>query len=196
MVPTCRGADRRRDGRTHAGGGAHVPLRQPRRAPGAAAHHRHLRHGAGDRSGQDEVARARCNPGRVRIPDQDAPGLPGRPRLRPRLPAGRAGLAATADRSARNRPRDHGRRVGLVGRDRAADPRGGPAVHRRIAGQQPSQPDLRLQRPGQADRQRVRAASVEPAPTGRCGARPVSTGCSTSASAARSRGCSRPPSSC
>jgi predicted membrane-bound mannosyltransferase len=64
--------------------------------------------------------------------------------IRARLPPGGARVLATAHRSTRDRGRDDGGRIRVVGRDRPAHACGGPAVHRRLAGQQPPQPDLWL----------------------------------------------------
>ena len=82
----------------------------------------------------------------IRVSDQDAPGVPGGARVRTRLPRGGAGVAATADRATRDCGCHDGRRIGMVGRDRAAHARRGPTVHRRVAEQQHPQSDLRLQR--------------------------------------------------
>ena len=101
------------------------------------------------------VARRRA--GRLRLPDQDAAGVPRRARRsrsstssprRRRCGAGSAScsLAGVALLVA-------GR---LVGRDRRAVPGGRPSVHRRLAEQQRLEPDLRLQRLRPADRQRDR----------------------------------------
>ena len=150
-----RPAGRRRAG-AHPDLRAHVPLQQPRRAARAAADRRRVRHGPGARGRVDPLAPPGLHPGRLRLPDEDAPGPAGGPGLRARLPDRRSDAAAApagpADRS-RRRAAGVGR---LVGRHRRADPGVGPPLHRRLAGQQPAQPDLRLQRPRPADRQRGR----------------------------------------
>ena len=70
--------------------------------------------------------------------------------------------------------------VGLVGGGRAAHPGRRPALHRRVAGQQPAQPDLRLQRlrppHGQRERQRGRRRRGR----ARSGARPGGSASSAS----------------
>ena len=73
-----------------------VPLQQPRRPARPAAHRRGLRHGPGPRGGPHPVADPGRDPRRFRVPHQDAPGPPGRARLRPRLPDRRADPAAAA----------------------------------------------------------------------------------------------------
>ena len=58
-------APRRRGGRADAGGRHDVPLQQPRRAAGPAAHRRDLCHHARAREGADQVARPRRRAGRA-----------------------------------------------------------------------------------------------------------------------------------
>ena len=80
----------------HAGGHADVPVQQPRRAPGAADDGGRVRDGPGHRVRPDPVDRAGRRPARVRLPDQDAPGVPGPSRVRPGLPGGGAAQAGPA----------------------------------------------------------------------------------------------------
>ena len=122
-----------------AGRGADVPVQQP----GRAARLLLMALGRlGDRAGRrerrrHEVARARRRPRRLRLPHQDAPGVPGR-----------AGVRAGVPRSPRRRrwgervwhaprsPAWRDRRVGrVVGRDRRARAGVHAAVHRRLADQ-------------------------------------------------------------
>ena len=146
VVPGGGSAHRRCDSRAHTGRSAHVPIRQSRRTPRAAAHRRNVRGGSCDRGWEDQVARPCRDTGWIRVPHQDAPGIPGRSRVRARLPGCRSRLIAPAHHAARRRRRGDGRGIGMVGRDRAAHPGRGPSVYRRIPGQQHPQSDLRLQR--------------------------------------------------
>ena len=93
---------------------------------------------------------------RLRLPGQDAAGVPRRARLRARLPRRGAHHDLAARLAPPGRRRRDARRGRLVGRDRRALARLEPAVHRRLAGQQHPQPDLRLQRLRPAHRQRDR----------------------------------------
>ena len=152
-----------------------------------------LRHGAGPRSGQTRWLIARRHPRRFRVHHQDAAGLPRRARLRPRLPDRRAAHARR-------------RLVQLLVAGVAlvvsacggwspcmAVPASRPPVHRRLAEQQPLEPDLRLQRLRAPHRQRVgqrrRGAAAR---RGRWGADRVAPHVQHRRSAARSPGCSRP----
>ena len=105
VVRGRRGAPRRRRAGADAGRRAHVPVRQPRRAARAAARRGRVRAGARARGGLDPLAAARRRPGRVRLPRQDAAGVPRRAGVRPRLPARRPDAAAAPDRAAARRRR-------------------------------------------------------------------------------------------
>jgi len=115
-------AHRRRGARDHPGGHADVPVQQPRRAAGAADDGGRLRHGPRHRVRPDPVDRAGGGPARVRLPDQDAPGVPGSARVRPGLPGGRAAEAGAAHLAVAGRRGGPRRRGGLVGGDRAVHP--------------------------------------------------------------------------
>ncbi len=145
---------RRRAAGADAGGGADVPLRQPGRVAHAAAGGRRVRRDASARGGQLDVADARRHRDRLRVPDQDAAGIP--------RPAGIRTRRMSSPPRPRSRRRDRPRparrtrrrRVGrLVGGDRRGLAGIVAAVHRRLDGQQRPQPGLRLQRPEPALRQ-------------------------------------------
>ena len=148
LLGGCRGG-------AHPRGRHDVPLQQPRRPAGTAAHRGDLRHHARPREGADQVARPRRRADRVRLHHQNDAGLPDPPRHGGRLPAGRAdrlvapGLADLPHGCLRA---GGGR---LVGGHRRADAGGRPALRRRVAEQQHPQPDLRLQRLRPPRRQRV-----------------------------------------
>ena len=116
------------------------------------------------------LARARRRARRLRLPHQDAAGVPRAARRSrsctcspARRRSGARDLAARARRGVAMLVA-----VGLVGRDRRALARVEPPVHRRLAEQQHSEPDLRLQRLRPPHRQRERAASAA-APAGTAG---------------------------
>ena len=149
-----------------------------------------LRDHPGARGGQRPLAGTGRRPDRLRVPDQDAAGLPGRAR-RSRwstwspapTPLRRRILAAA------RRGRRAGRRRRLVGGDRPAHARGRPPLHRRLAEQLHARADLRLQRPRPAHGHRGRQRRRRRRRVAGAGARPAGTGCSTPSSAARSPGC-------
>ena len=126
LGPGC--ASRRRRLRADARRGAHVPLRQPGRAPDAPARRRGLRGHARARGRPHRVAPPRGRPDRARLPDEDAPGVPRRTGIRGGLPARRARAAAAADRAAARRRRGAGRppRRGGSPSWRSGRPRAGP----------------------------------------------------------------------
>ena len=193
--PGRRAADRRGHG-AHAGRGAHVPLQQPGRAARPVARRRRLRADPRAGEGGHALAAARRGARRVRLPDQDAAGVPGAARLRAGLPRRRADPAATAPLAdARGRGGD-GRGRRLVGRHRGAVAGGESSLHRRVDQQQRPRPGVRLQRTEPPQRRRRarrrpvrRPAAVPAVAAAASAARPGSPGCSTTRSAARSPGC-------
>ena len=87
------GSDRRRRAGADPGRGVDVPVQQPRRAAGAADGGGRLLHRAGHRDGQHPLDRVGGLRHGLRLPDQDAAGVPGRPRLRAGVPGRRPGRA-------------------------------------------------------------------------------------------------------
>ena len=139
-------AGRRRG--AHPGGRPDVPVRQPRRAAGAADDRGRVRHDPGDRVGAHPVAgadRRRCSGSRSS--PRCCRGSWWSPRFAlaylvagpPRL-AGGCGSCSPA-------PRPWSSAAGLVGGDRGADPGGRPALHRRLHDEQRAAARPRLQRP-------------------------------------------------
>ena len=161
LVLAGRGLGRGRGARVESGRGADVPVQQSRRAARAAARRRRVRDDACARVGPHHVAAARVLVRRLRLPGEDVAGAARRARVRSRLPLRRAAAARPAHRPARAR-RGRAHRVrGLVDRGGAADAGVRAAVRRRIAGQQPVEPDLRVQRLRPAHRQRDRQRGRE-----------------------------------
>ena len=189
------GLDRRAGAGAHPGGGADVPVQQPGRAARAADDRGGLHAGPRGRERADQVAGVHRPADRVRVPGQDAAGVPGGAGVRRRLPVGRTAPAGQADLADAADGSRHRRRRGLVDPGRAAHPGGGPALLRRLDHQQHPAARHRLQRPGPADRRRDRlrrpgrawaaVAGREPRSAGR----PAYSGCSTPSSAGRSAGC-------
>ena len=138
---------RGRRARADAGCRAHVPLRQPRRLPRAAARRRRLLRRARARTRQHDVAGARRGRDRVRLPRQDAAGVPRPARLRAGVRRRGADVARAPDRSALRRGRGRGRLGGLVDRGRRAVAGRRPAVHQRFDRQHRAGTGFRLQRP-------------------------------------------------
>ena len=136
------------DPRPDPGGGADVPLQQPRCAAGLPDDGGGVPHPAGGREGERAPAgRCRCAD-RLRVPDEDAAGLPGAAGLRPGVP----------DRRADDRLRKrllhllaafgaHDRLARLVGRHRRTRARLLASLRRRLGEQLGPRSDLRLQRP-------------------------------------------------
>ncbi len=195
-----RRTHRRRRARDDARRGADVPLQQPRRDAGAAPRRLGRRHGprhrvhAGPGRGPHRppgpLDRARRRAGRVRVPDQDAPGVPGAAAAGPGVPRRRAHLARQA-----RRPPARGVRLDAAGRrlvDRARRALAGRVtpLHRRLADQLDprAHPGLQRLRPPHRRRDRLGRRRRRAA----AGAPPASCGCSTPRSAARSPGCCRP----
>ena len=181
-----RGADRGCRDRPHACRGADVPVRQPGRAARAAGHARDVPHAPGHRGracALDPLGRRRH---RLRVPDEAAAGVPGRPRARRRLPPRRAPPDRRAPRAPRRGARHAARLRRLVGRDRRARAREHAAVHRRLPDERLPRAHLRLQRlrpahgPGDRVASPVAAGARRPAA---CGARPGCSGCSAASSA-------------
>src|SRR5882757_8756685 len=85
-------------GSSDAGGGAHVPVQQSRRAPHVASHRSRVRNCAGAGRGTNPLACAGVRARGIRVPGQDAPGVPHRAGARARLPGGRAHSVAPATR--------------------------------------------------------------------------------------------------
>src|SRR5206468_2093359 len=77
---------RRRRARDHSGGGADLPVQQPRRAAHAAADRCGVRDGPRHRRSATAVAGAGRRADRLRISDEDAPGAVRGPGIRDRLP--------------------------------------------------------------------------------------------------------------
>ena len=95
-----RGPARRGGAGADPGRGADVPVQQPGRAARAAAGGRGVRDAARGRARRHPVAGAGRAPGRLRLPDQDAAGVPGGAGVRAGLPVRRAGrLRAAAART-------------------------------------------------------------------------------------------------
>ena len=92
----------------------------------------------------------------VRLPHQDAAGAAGRAGARRGVPGRRADHGPPAGRPPARRRAGAAGLGRLVGRDRGAGARVGPAVHRRLAAQLDPRADPRLQRPRPAHRQRDR----------------------------------------
>ena len=98
VVRAGRRAARRRGAGAHPGGGADVPLQQPGRAAGAAAGGRRVRDRPGGREGAAPGGWCWPAPGRLRLPDQDAAGVPGGAGVRAGVPGRRARPAVAAGR--------------------------------------------------------------------------------------------------
>ena len=80
----------------HAGGRADVPVQQPGRAAGAADDRGRVRADPGDRVRADPLAGAGRGAARLRVPDQDAAGVPGPAGLRVAYLVGRAAACVAA----------------------------------------------------------------------------------------------------
>ncbi len=182
----CGGLARGRRARSYSCRCADVPLQQPRRLAGAAADSGCLRGDKGTGSREHSVACACRIPRRSGIPDEDDAGILRRPRIRSCVPACCTDTCSTQDLAVAPCRRSDVRGGGVVGRCGHVDAGQRAALHRRIAAQQHSRADLRLQRlrpaDRQRDRQRHRRRRWQPgwwvAVAAACGVRPASPGCS------------------
>ncbi len=134
-----RAAVLRFDGRTdrrdahgrHAGRGADLPVRQPRRAADLPPRHRCLGSRSRPRAWPPPLGAARRVARRCGVPDEVPSGLPRPAGFRPGLAGERPGLAAPPARWAGGGSRDGRGHELLVGRDRRAHPGRFAALHRR-----------------------------------------------------------------
>ena len=131
-------SDRRRRAGADPGRHADVPLQQPGRSPGAAVGRRGLRDRASPGARVNALDRPRGRAHRLRLPGEDAPGVPGHPRLRRRVSAGGPHHSATTGLAGgRGRARGHRLRRLVRGAGRALA--GGPAsLYRRLTDEQPA----------------------------------------------------------
>ena len=132
--------------RADPGRGADVPVQQPGRAAGAADGGGRLLRGAGHRDGQYPLDRVGGLCHGLRLPDQDAAGVPGRPRLRAGVPGRGSRRGVEARRQARRRRRRDDRLGRLVRRAGQSVACRVQAVHRRLVRQQPVATGVGLQR--------------------------------------------------
>ena len=193
MVPgPGRAAGRHRRG-VHPGGGPDVPLQQPRRPIGAAAHRSGLRHHAGHRERPTALAHARRRAGGLRLPHQGISSRAGGARHQSCLPGGRGPDLASSPVAPTGGSRGHGGGRRLVGAGGHAHPRRRSSVYRRVAKRLVVERHLRIQRlrapDGERGRQRHRGVWGRPAPTP--GGPPAGCGCSAATLVPRSRGCCR-----
>ena len=105
---------RRRGARAHAGGRADVPVQQPRRGAQLLLVAPRTRWCAAVERGSTS---GWCSPRtrRLRVPDEDAPGVPRRTRVHPRVPDRRAHAATTTTLGSSPGGRGAARRVAVVG---------------------------------------------------------------------------------
>ena len=132
LVRPGRRAAGRRGARADPGGRADVPVQQPGRAAGPAADRGGLRRDAGHRVRPDPVAGSGRRADRLRLPGQDAAGVPGPAAVRAGLPGGRAAAARPAGPAAAGRRRRGGGCGRLVGGRGDAHPGGRPALRGRL----------------------------------------------------------------
>jgi hypothetical protein len=141
-----RGPDRRRRLGVDTGRRIDVSVQQPRRAAGAANGGRRVLHAAGHRDREQSVDRPGGLRARVRVPDQDAAGVPSGARSGARVPHRGAGRRRASVRQVGDRRSRDDRLGRLVSPPGRAVARRLAAVYRWLVRQQRAAARVELQR--------------------------------------------------